>query len=108
LAQHKPSVIPPDVGSLAIETSGIADNRASTLNVAVNSWGGRAALLASGSMIAALKGIAWAGGHPSGPPASGPERATWIGRNAEARELVVFAVSEGFLEARSRLGIAQQ
>ncbi len=108
LAQHLPKTLLPEVGALATEVSGQIDNRISTLNVAINSWGSRAALLASGSLLGALKGIAWAGGHPSGPPASGQERITWIGRNAEARELVVFAVSDAFLEARRRLGIAQE
>ncbi|MBI5538391.1 MAG: hypothetical protein HY898_37050 [Deltaproteobacteria bacterium] len=107
ITQHLPKPIPPELGALAVEVSGSIDNRISTVNVAVNSWGSRAALLASGSLLAAIKGIAWAGGHPSGPPASGAERTTWIGRNAEARELVVFTVSDAFLEARIRLGISQ-
>ena len=107
IMQQLPKPIPPDLGALAVEVSGQIDNRVSTVNVAVNSWGSRAALLASGSLLAAIKGIAWAGGHPSGPPVSGAERATWIGRNADARELVVFTVSDAFLEARIRLGISQ-
>jgi cellulose synthase operon protein C len=107
IMQHLPKPTPPDLGSIATEVSGSIDNRISTVNVAINSWGSRAALLASGALLAAIKGIAWAGGHPSGPPVSGAERATWIGRNAEARELLVFTVSDAFLEARLRLGISQ-
>jgi hypothetical protein len=90
---------------LAFEVSSTIDNRVSMLNVAVNGWGDRAALLASGSLVAGIKAIALAGGHPSGPPAKGKDRVTWIGRNAEARELVVFSVSEACGEARSKLGL---
>ncbi|MCU0691811.1 MAG: tetratricopeptide repeat protein, partial [Polyangiaceae bacterium] len=96
--------VEPDVAALALELGAGLDNRASTLNVAVNGWGDRAALLAQGSLESALNGIAWAGGHPSGPPSSGRDRMTWIGRNAEARELIVFLASDEYGEARSRLG----
>jgi hypothetical protein len=106
IAKAKPAQVPPNVAALALEIGPTIDNRASTLGTAVNGLGDRAALLAFGRLAPALKGIAWAAGHPSGPPASGPERVTWIGRNAEARELVVFMVSDGFLEARRRSGIA--
>ena len=40
-----------------------------------------------GDLNVAISGIAWAGGHTNAPPAAGKERMTWIGRNAEAREL---------------------
>lgn len=100
----KPSAIDPDVSALALELGAGLDNRASTLNVAVNGWGDRAALLAQGHLTTALRAIAWAGGHPSGPPASGRDRMTWIGRNAEARDLIVFVASEDYGAARKRLG----
>ena len=83
---------------------GVIGNRASTLNTVVNGWGNRVGLLVVGDLNAALTGIAWAGGHQSGPPPQGKERVTWIGRNAEARDLVVFAVSDAYADARSRAG----
>jgi hypothetical protein len=104
LTAVKPASIDPDVAALALEFGGSLDNRASTLNVAVNGWGDRAALLAQGLLTIALKAIAWSGGHPSGPPASGKDRMTWIGRNAEARDLIVFVASESYGDARKRLG----
>jgi tetratricopeptide (TPR) repeat protein len=104
LTAVKPASIDPDVEALALEFGGSLDNRASTLNVAVNGWGDRAALLAQGLLTIALKAIAWSGGHPSGPPASGKDRMTWIGRNAEARDLIVFVASESYGDARRRLG----
>jgi tetratricopeptide (TPR) repeat protein len=94
-----------DVATLAADVIGNIGNRASTLNTAVNGWGARAGLLAVGDPNIALTGIAWAGGHANAPPAAGKERVTWIGRNAEARELIVFSVSDAYADARSRLGL---
>lgn len=104
LSSVKPASIDQDTSELALEYAGTIDNRVSTLNVAVNGWGDRAAVLAQGRLNVALRGVAWAGGHPSGPPASGRERMTWIGRNAEARDLIVFVASEDYSEACKRLG----
>jgi hypothetical protein len=53
----------------------------------------------------AITGVAWAGGHVNAPPSSGKERLTWIGRNAEARDLIVFSVSDTYADARGRLGL---
>ena len=57
-----------------------------------------------GDLNVALTGIAWAGGHANAPPAAGKDRITWIGRNAEARELIVFSVSDAYADARGQLG----
>jgi len=93
------------VRTLAGDVIGSIGNRASTLNTAVNGWGARAGLLAVGDPNVALTGIAWAGGHTNQPPANGKDRLTWIGRNAEARELIVFSVSDGYSDARARLNL---
>lgn len=98
----------PHLGLLAAEVIGAIGNRASTLNTVVNGWGERVALLAGGDLNAALTGIAWAGGNPNAPPPTGKDRLTWISRNAGARELVVFAVSDAFAEARSRAGLGSR
>ncbi|WP_437756828.1 hypothetical protein [Sorangium sp. So ce1389] len=94
----------PKLGVLAADVIGSIGNRASTLNTAINGWGNRAAFLAVGDLNIALTGIAWSGGHTNAPPAAGKDRITWIGRNAEARDLIVFAVSDGLAEAREQLG----
>jgi hypothetical protein len=94
------------ISLLAADVIGSIGNRASTLNTVINGWGNRAALLAVGDLNVAMTGIAWAGDHANAPPASGKDRMTWIGRNAEARELVVFSVSDGYADARTRLGLA--
>lgn len=100
-----PESFDPQLGLLAAEVIGNIGNRASTLNTAINGWGNRAGLLAIGDLNVAIAGIAWAGGHTSAPPANGKERVTWIGRNAEARELIVFSVSDSYSDARTRLGL---
>ncbi|NUO49348.1 MAG: tetratricopeptide repeat protein [Polyangiaceae bacterium] len=94
-----------EVGVLAADVIGNIGNRASTLNAAINGWGSRAGLLAVGDPNIALTGIAWAGGNANGPPATGKDRLTWIGRNAEARDIVIFSVSDAYVEARGRSGI---
>ena len=33
------------------------------------------------------------------------ERPAWVARNAEARDLMTFSVSDAYAEARSRLGL---
>src|SRR5262249_25031460 len=84
------------LSALAADVIGSIGNRASTLATAVNGWGNRTGFLALGDANACLSGIAWASGNTNAPPQSGKDRLTWIGRNAEARELMVFAVSDAF------------
>jgi cellulose synthase operon protein C len=105
LSRALPPGLPQDTSVLAADIVGTIGNRASTLNSAINGWGSRAGLLAVGDPNVALMGIAWAGGNLAGPPADGKDRLTWIGRNAEARDLVVFSVSDTYVDARSRLGL---
>jgi hypothetical protein len=95
----------PQLGVVAADVIGTIGNRASTLNTAINGWGNRAALLAVGDPNVALAGIAWASGNINAPPPAGKDRTTWIGRNAEARDLVVFLVSDAYADARAHLGL---
>jgi tetratricopeptide (TPR) repeat protein len=104
ISRAMPQGLGADMGVLASDVVGSIGNRASTLNSAINGWGSRAGLLAVGDPNVALTGIAWAGGNVSGPPPTGKDRVTWIGRNAEARDLVIFAVSDHYVDARQRLG----
>ena len=89
------------------EIIGTIGNRAPTLATAVNGWGDRCALLSCASPSTALTAIAWAGGHTNAPPPPGKDRLVWVGRNAEAREMILFAVSDAYVEARSRLGVGE-
>ena len=96
-----------DVPALALEVIGAIGNRASLLGTAIHQWGNRTALLSAGSLVASLRGVAFAVGQPGGPPKEGPERVKWIVRNPEARDLATFGVGEQYAEARSRLGLSR-
>jgi tetratricopeptide (TPR) repeat protein len=100
-----PRGLDPDVGMLALEVAGNLGTQAATLGPNAIAWGNRVALLAMGEPNTALDAIAGATGQPAGAPRDPAERATWIARNPEARDLVSFAVSDAFAEARARLGI---
>jgi hypothetical protein len=102
LQRVAPPAIPPDLVALAGEVTGSLGNRASTLQTMANAWGSRAALLVLGDTSVALDAIAWAAGQTGGAPPTNPDRMKWIGRNAEARDLIVFSVSDAYVEARSR------
>ncbi len=102
LARSMPENLSDDASVLALEVISSLGNRASTLQTSSNAWGNRCALLALGDMSLALSAIASAAGLAAGPPPAGPERLTWVGRNAEARDLVIYSVSDAFFEARSR------
>ena len=96
--------LPPglSLGAQAHEVIGSLGNRASTLQAAANSWGARVAFLGIGDLNVCLGAIATAAGQPTQPAPGGPERMTWIGRNAEARDLAVFSVNDAYVEARTR------
>ncbi len=92
-----------DVAMLALEVVGSLGSKASQLATALNQWANRTALLAVGSPLTAFRALALAGSVEL--PAEGPERLRWLGRHAEARDLAIFSVSEGYCEARKRLGV---
>jgi lipoprotein NlpI len=102
-----PAQIEDDTATLALEVSSLIGNRASQLATQVYMWGNRTALLAAGSLASAFRSIAL--GAPGGgtPPAGGSERIKWIVRNAEARDLAIFSVSEPYAEARRRVRVAE-
>lgn len=102
IQRSMPDALSNDASVLALEVISSLGNRASTLQTASNAWGNRSALLALGDMTLALSAIAASAGLAGGPPVGGPERLTWVGRNAEARDLVIYSVSDAYIEARSR------
>jgi tetratricopeptide (TPR) repeat protein len=95
----------PDVGVIALEVAGGLGTQAATLGPSALQWGNRVALLALGDPNAALDAIAAAGGLPAGAPQDPAERAAWIARSPEARDLLAFGVTDAFAEARARLGL---
>jgi tetratricopeptide (TPR) repeat protein len=77
-------------------------NRSSQLGAAAYEWGSRTALLALGEPALALEAIA-AGSGSSPLPADTNERIKWITRHAEARNVMVFALSDAYLRLRTQL-----
>jgi hypothetical protein len=94
-----------DVPMLALEVIGSIGNRASQLGTAVNEWGNRTSLLATGNPAVAFRSIAFAAGSPSGPPEDPNERLKWIVRNPEARDIAVYSVGDAYAQAREMLGL---
>jgi tetratricopeptide (TPR) repeat protein len=93
-----------EVSMLALEVVGsLGGSKASQLATALNQWANRTALLAVGSPLTAFRALALSSSVEL--PAAGPERLRWLGRHAEARDLAIFSVSEGYGEARRRLGV---
>ncbi|HEY8074881.1 MAG TPA: hypothetical protein VIF62_12245, partial [Labilithrix sp.] len=99
-----PRNLDPTVGVIALEAAGTLGTHGSQIAAAASAWANRVALLAVGDPSAALDAIAWSKGD-EGAPTGAEERAAWIARTAEARELMTFSVTDGYSEARARLGL---
>ena len=99
-----PRNLDPTVGVIALEAAGTLGSHAAMLGPATQAWANRVALLAIGDPNGALDAIAWSRGEEAAPRGS-EQRAAWIARNPEARELMAFSVSDAYSEARARLGL---
>ena len=94
----------PGLGVAALEAAGLLGTSGPQLRAAALGWANRVALLAVGDPNAALEAIAWTLKEERAP--TGPEeRPAWVARNAEARDLMTFSVSDAYAEARSRVGL---
>jgi hypothetical protein len=89
---------------MALEAIGLLGAQAPTLGTQAACWANRAALLAVGDPNAAITGIAWSLGAREAPSGTA-ERATWIARTAEARDILGFSVTDAYAEVRARLGL---
>ncbi|HTQ44662.1 MAG TPA: tetratricopeptide repeat protein, partial [Polyangiaceae bacterium] len=101
-----PRNLDPQVGLLALEIAGNLGTQAAMLGSATIAWGNRVALLALGDPTTAIDSIATAVGVKGGAPTDPKERATWLSRAGEARDLVSFGVTDAFADARTRLGLS--
>jgi cellulose synthase operon protein C len=99
-----PRNLDPTVGVIALEAAGMVGTQWTNLGPAAHAWANRVALLAVGDPNAALDAIAWSQNEDAAPIGS-EERAAWIARHAEARELMTFSVTDAYAEARIRLGL---
>ena len=101
-----PRQINSDLGTIALEVAGTLAPHLATLGASTITWADRVALLAVGDPSAALDGVAWSLGMNDGAPKDPERRAAWVQSTAEVRDLLVFAVGDGFAEARARAGIS--
>jgi hypothetical protein len=92
-----------EFASVGLEVASQLGTRASTLGGPALAWANRAALLGVGDPSAALDAIAWSQGAEAGAPSDPAARVAWIGRNHEAKDLLIFSVGDGYTEARARL-----
>jgi tetratricopeptide (TPR) repeat protein len=99
-----PRNLDPTIGVIALEAAGMLGTQWSNLGMAAHAWANRAALLAIGDPNAALDAIAW-GHDEDAAPTGSEERAAWIARHAEARDLMTFSVTDAYAEARVQLGL---
>jgi tetratricopeptide (TPR) repeat protein len=99
-----PRNIDPTVGVIALEAAGFVASSWGQLAFAGASWANRAALLAVGDPNAALDALAWTMNEDAAPTKP-EERAAWIARHIEARDLMTFSVTDAYAEARMRLGL---
>jgi len=74
------------------------------LTAAASTWGDRVGLLAVGDLAAGLRGVAWTLGQKELPTDPQAMR-DWLRENPAARDLVLFAISETYVEARKRAGV---
>jgi predicted Zn-dependent protease len=98
-----PRSLDADAPVLALEASAALDGRQATVGFAALAWANRAALLAVGDPNVALDAIAATAGLETGAPAEVRERAAWISRTPEARDLVAFGVTDAFAQVCARL-----
>ncbi len=101
-----PRTTDPALGTIALEIAGTLGPHLTTLGASTIMWADRIALLAVGDPTAALDGVAWSLGMNDGAPKDPDRRAAWVLHTAEVRDLLVFAVSDAFAEARARAGIS--
>jgi predicted Zn-dependent protease len=100
-----PRNLDPDIAIIALEAAGTIGAHAEALGARAIAWANRVALLSLGDPNAALDAIAAANGEVAGAPRDATERSTWISRTPEACDLIAFAVTDAFAEARARLGL---
>jgi hypothetical protein len=102
-----PRQVEPDIGTAALEVAGAVGPQLGLLGGSVLAWANHAALLGVGDVGAALDAIAYGSGPPlsRGGDAIPADKPNWIARTPEAKDLVAFSVSDGYTEARTRLGL---
>ncbi|MBX7197537.1 MAG: hypothetical protein K1X94_36160, partial [Sandaracinaceae bacterium] len=106
LSKVAPRKVIEEVGPLVLEMIGAPEHDAAKLAMAVSELGDRVALLATGSMPAALSAILKLAGLPS-ESTDVAQRVSTVRRSPEALSLLHFAISEPCFEARRRSAAAR-
>jgi len=94
----------PEMRRLAAELEAKGPIDVERLTAAASAWGDRVALLAIGDLAAALRGVAWTIGQKEVPTDPIAMR-DWLRENPAARELLLFAISDTYVEARKRSAV---
>jgi len=97
------TTIAPDLPRLAASVAQTLGDRANQLGLLTHQWANRSALLAYGDLNAALQAIALSSGQHAFGELDREARVRFLMRHNEARELVVFSLSDDYTLARSRL-----
>ncbi len=101
LARFLPRKEEAELKQLAIDVGSVDVDK---LAAAAATWGDRVALLCIGDLSAGLRGVAWTLGQKD-PPQDPDELRRWLRDNPAARDLVAFAVSDEYVEARRIAGV---
>ena len=106
VAKHVSRKARDELGPLVYEMSGRPGYEPARLAMAASEWGNRVALVASGSVPAAMSALAKLSGERE-LPADPTARIAMLQRFPEAASLLAFAVSDAHFEARKRAGIGR-
>ncbi|MCL2724526.1 MAG: hypothetical protein FWD69_08830 [Polyangiaceae bacterium] len=93
-----------NVGLIALEAAGTLGTHANLVLSGAVAWANRVALMTVGDPAVALDAVAWTRGE-GGAPKDAEPRAAWIGYAAEARDLMMFSVTDAYIAARAMLGL---
>lgn len=100
-----PKELGTDVGMMALEAATTLGAQLTAMGGGVLAWANHAALLGVGDPSAALDAIAWMGRGMDAAPAAEQERATWIGRNPEAKDIIGYTLTAPYSDARKGLSL---
>jgi hypothetical protein len=97
-----PTEISPNLGMMALEAASALPSLRGRVQSLANAWLHRTALLGIGDPANALEAISWGHGLDT-LSADADARGTFVADHDDARDLVIFTVSDNYLEARKKL-----
>jgi tetratricopeptide (TPR) repeat protein len=97
-----PTEISPTLGMMALEAASALPSLRGRVQSLANAWLHRTALLGIGDPANALEAISWGHGLDT-LSADAEARGTFVADHDDARDLVIFTVSDSYLEARKKL-----